>query len=73
MAPVYTGEERRKRLKLAAASLLLAVPYVTWAAWAGGTRRLPSPILLLVVFILNFGVCYGLLRLYRKYLYSSKN
>lgn len=67
------GEESKRRRKLAIAALLLAVPYVTWVAWAGGTHNLPSHRLLPVIFVLNSAICWGILMLYRRYLYRRKD
>ncbi len=40
MAPVISPEERKKRIKLGIAVLVLSMPYVVWASWASGTHRL---------------------------------
>ena len=65
------GEEGRRRRKLAAVALALAVPYVTWAAWPGGIELLPSRRWVIVVFLLNFAICWGILMLYRRHLYKD--
>jgi len=67
------GEEGRRRRKLAVAGLMLAVPYVTWAVWPGGIELLPSRRLVIVVFLLNFAICWGILMLYRRHLYKESN
>jgi predicted permease len=75
MAPVYTGEERKRRLKIAALALILAVPYLLFVGWivANNKLQMMPPWLPLVIFVANLVCCIGILKWYARRLQRDQN
>jgi len=68
MAPVYSGVERKRRLKIAALALVLAVPYLLFVGWIvanDNLQTMPSW-LPLVIFVANLVCCVGILKWYAR-------
>jgi hypothetical protein len=69
-----TPAERKNTRKVLAVTLLLALPYVSWAMWAVATDSLPKrPWILGVAFFGNLIIGTTLLNLYVKRLRKNKD
>ena len=75
MAPVYSGVERKRRLKIAALALVLAVPYLLFVGWIVANDKLPTmpSWLPLVIFLGNLVCCVGILKWYARRLQKDQN
>jgi ABC-type polysaccharide/polyol phosphate export permease len=75
MAPVYSGVERKRRLKIAALALVLSITYLLFVGWIVANNNLQTmpSWLPLVIFVVNLVCCVSILKWYARRLQTDQN